>query len=65
LVANRDAFNTHEATLLLRGVTGVDRMDKTTGKWQVVKTTTRDGRLLVKLPLEEGSGELLRVRRPK
>lgn len=65
LVANRDAFKAHEATLGLRGATSVERMDKTTGKWQAMKTTARHGRVLLKLPLEEGSGELLRVRRPK
>jgi hypothetical protein len=38
-------------------------MNKTSGKWQKLDTTARDGNLLVKLPLEDGGGELLRVQR--
>jgi hypothetical protein len=63
LVANRDAFNAHEATLNIQGATSVERMNKTSGKWQKLDATARDGNLLVKLPLEDGSGELLRVQR--
>jgi hypothetical protein len=65
LVANRDAFKAHAAALSLRGAASVERMDKTTGKWQAVKTTTGEDGVLVKLSLEEGSGELLRVIRKK
>ncbi len=57
LVANRDAFHAQEAKLKIRGKARVDRMVKTTGKWQPLKLA--DGELV--LPLEEGSGELLRV----
>ena len=61
LVANRDAFHRHEAMLKIRNAVSVDRMVKTTGKWQRLKMTGGDGELV--LPLEEGSGELLRVQR--
>ena len=61
LVANRDAFHRHEAMLKIRGAVRVERMVKTTGKWQRLKMTGGEGELV--LPLEEGSGELLRVQR--
>jgi hypothetical protein len=61
LVANRDAFHGHEATLKIRGSATVERMSKITGKWQRLKAA--DGGSALVLPLEEGSGELLRVQR--
>ena len=63
LVANRDAFNAHEATLSLKGATSVQRMDKTSGQWRDLKVKQTDDAAVVKLPLEAGSGELLRVQR--
>ena len=61
LVANRDASHGHEATLKIRGAATVERMSKLTGKWQRLKAAA--GGSALALPLEEGSGELLRVQR--
>jgi hypothetical protein len=64
LVANRDAFKPHAAKLTFTGkIEAVDRMDKAKAEWQSVKTAAEGGATTVEIPLEEGSGELLRVKR--
>jgi hypothetical protein len=62
MLANRDAFKPHEATLTFTDdKLIVGRMDKPTGKWEPLKVEARDGKATVNVPLEEGGGELLRV----
>ena len=61
VVANRDAFNPHEATVeFTSSDVTVERMDKETAEWVPVEVTV-DGGGRVTLSLEEGSGELLQV----
>ncbi|MCE9551755.1 MAG: hypothetical protein K8T91_00025 [Planctomycetes bacterium] len=62
VVANRDAGKPHEATIhIAEADLSVERMDKVTGKWQPVTGSVDGKKIAVKVPLEEGSGELLRV----
>ena len=63
MLANRDAANAHEATLTFTdGSVKVERMDKASGKWQPLTVEAKDKGAIVKVPLEEGGGELLQVR---
>jgi len=63
MLANRDAFNAHEATLIFKdGNVKVDRMDKPSGEWKPLTVEPQNVAAIVKVPLEEGGGELLRVR---
>lgn len=62
MLANRDAFAVHEATLTFTdGGVKIERMDKPTGQWQPLTVEAKDQGATVKVPLEEGGGELLRV----
>ena len=63
MLANRDAFNAHEATLTFTdGSVKVERMDKPSGEWKPLNMEGKGKTTTVKVPLEEGGGELLRVR---
>ena len=65
MLANRDAFKPHEAQLRFKEAVEVRRMDKASGRWTPVKAELgSSGQTLVKVPLEEGSGELLSITRP-
>ena len=64
MVVNCDAGKERETTLSMKApVTLVERMDKKTGKWQAVAINSRDGRVVFKLKLSAGNGELFRVKR--
>jgi hypothetical protein len=63
VLANRDAFNAHEATLHFaeQGLQ-VTKMNKETAKWEeLVLKPGEDGRSSVTIPMEQAGGELLRV----
>ncbi|MCE9546365.1 MAG: hypothetical protein K8T25_12705 [Planctomycetia bacterium] len=62
VLANRDAFKPHDARLHFTepGIT-VQKMDKVSGKWEPLKVETGDKGGTVKVPLEDGGGELLQV----
>lgn len=63
VLANRDAFNPHDATLTFaqQGLT-VSKMNKDTGAWEELTPKKEDqGRASVTLPMEAGGGDLLRV----
>jgi hypothetical protein len=62
VVANRDAGKPHEATLHFTDAgLSVERMDKVSGKWEPMSSAADGKGIVVKVPLEDGSGELLRV----
>jgi hypothetical protein len=62
VLANRDAFNPHEATLHFSSAdVAVRLMNKETGEWQDIELTPDgDGKQCV-VPLIDGDGELLEV----
>jgi hypothetical protein len=66
MLANRDAFAAHEATLRFseKGLR-IQQMDKVSGQWKAVATEAADQGTAVKVPLEEGGGELLQVLGPE
>jgi len=62
VLANRDAFNAHEATLrFAKPGLKVAKMNKKSGKWEAIEMTKNGEGSSVKVPLEAGGGELLRV----
>ena len=62
VVANRDAGKPHEATLHFTDAgLSVERMDKSTAKWQAMASAADGKGIAVKVALEDGGGELLRV----
>lgn len=62
LVANRDAFSPRTATLKIAGGnTQIQRMDKATAKWVAHPSESEGDTTIVRLELEDGSGELLKV----
>ncbi|MCE9546373.1 MAG: hypothetical protein K8T25_12745 [Planctomycetia bacterium] len=62
LVANRDAFNAHEATLHFTGkVTSVEQMNKASGKWQPLHADINANSASAKVSLEPGGGEMLQI----
>jgi hypothetical protein len=64
LVANRDAFGAHSATITIAVKdAGVQRMDKTSGKWVPHPIKSSGASTIVKIDLADGSGELLKVDR--
>ena len=65
LLANRDAFNAHEATLhFAEEGLSVSLMDKETGDWRSLALRPQDGRFSVAIPMEEAGAELVRVADP-
>jgi len=64
LVANRDAFGAQSATITIAGKNSrVQRMDKASAKWVAHPVKRTATSTIVKIDLEDGSGELLRVDR--
>ena len=62
LVANRDAFHARTATLNIAGKDAkVQRMDKQSAKWVDVPVETNADATQVRIELEDGGGELLKV----
>jgi hypothetical protein len=62
LVANRDAFHPQAATLTIAGAgVKVQRMDKASAKWVDHPARTQGASTIVRVELEEGSGELLKI----
>jgi len=63
VLANRDAFNAHDATLQFaeEGLK-IAKMNKSTGKWEDLGLKKgEDNRFAVTIPMEQAGGELLRV----
>ncbi len=62
VLANRDAFNAHEASLhFTEPGLKVAKMNKKTAKWEALKLTIKNERAMVKIPLDAAGGGLLRV----
>jgi len=62
LVANRDAFGGRSATITIAGKgASVQRMDKASAKWVAHPVKRTATSTIVKIDLEDGSGELLRI----
>jgi len=63
LLANRDHRRQRAAVLeLVRQASEVEKLDKQSGEWLRLATTEQEGRIVVKLSIGAGDGELLRVR---
>ena len=61
-IANRDAFQARTAMLHIRGKNAqVQRMDKTTAEWVDCRSETEGNTTRVRIELEDGGGELLKV----
>jgi hypothetical protein len=64
LVANRDAFGAHRATITIAGKDAkVQRMDKSSGKWVTHPVKRSGASAIVGIDLPAGGGELLKVDR--
>ena len=66
VVGNRDVGKAHEATLTFSTkLKTVSRIDKKTRKWDKLQPVAGEKGQSVKLTVEPGDAELLRVVRPK
>jgi hypothetical protein len=61
MLANRDAFQAHDALLSFKDAVEVQQLDKTTAQWRPLAGELDKQTLTVKVPLEEGGGEMISV----